>query len=367
MFNKRKHERERLVVEFYNISPEDKKFARELVKKYGQNSISYLALEDDKMLFFGKNADGIVAFGIIGHVVVVCGDPICAPKDFSVLLNDFHDFCHEHSYQCTFLGVTAAFIKEYEAMGYKHVKAGDEAIFELKEYNLSGGKMQKMRANVNHANKAGLTTHEYKPNDGRDSDIEQGILAVSEEWLADKKSGQLGFSVGGVGLENPLDRRYFYVTDNADKIVAFNVYIPFAGMNGYLADVTRRLHNAPSGATEKINFDAFTVFNEEGVKWGSLGLSPLANVHEEGVKDSLATKLLELIYEKCNGFYGFKDLHHAKEKYTPTSWIPIYIVYSTKIITPEIAYAIIKIQNQGGLSDFLLSNIKERLHGHIKK
>ena len=364
MFNKRKPGKKGLLIELHdNLSSEDKSRARELVKKYGQNSISYLALENDKMLFFGKNTDGIIAFGIIGHVVVVCGDPICAPENFRDFLVEFHDFCHEHSYQFVFLGATAAFIKEYEAMGYKHVKAGDEAVIELSEYHLSGGKMQKLRANVNHANKAGLTTHEYKPNESRNLDIEREINAVSDEWLEDKKSGQLGFTVGGVGLDNPLDRRYFYVTDSAGKIVAFNVYLPFAGMNGYLADVTRRLHDAPGGATEKINFDAFMRFNEEGVRWGSLGLATLANVHEDGVKDSLATKMLELIYEKCNRFYGFKDLHHAKEKYTPTSWVPVYIVYSTKLITPEIVYAIIKIQNPGGLSDFLLSHVKEHLHG----
>ena len=54
--------------------------ARELVKKYGQNSTSYLALEEDKNLFFGKDANGVIAYGVVGGTVVVLGDPICAQE-----------------------------------------------------------------------------------------------------------------------------------------------------------------------------------------------------------------------------------------------------------------------------------------------
>jgi len=355
------------IIERHEATPEELERARGLVLKYGQNSISYLTLENDKTLFFSEKIEGVIPFGVVGDVIIVCGDPVCAPEDFKTFLQEFNDFCENNLYYSVFLGTTAAFVKEYEAMGYKHVKAGDEARFDLDEYKISGGKMQKLRANVNHANKAGLVLHEYKPNECRDVDIEKGIDAVSKAWLGDKKSGELGFGVGGVNLKNPLDRRYFYLTDEAGTIVAFNVFLPFMcpSGKGYLADVTRRLHDAPGGATEKINFDAFMIFHGEGTKWGSLGLSPLANVHEDGVKDDLAVKLLEFIYEHGNSFYGFKDLHHAKDKYKPTDWVPSYIVYSTKHLTAEVVYAIIKIQNPGGISDFLTSKIKDHFpHKH---
>ena len=340
-----------------NMSAKAKACLRELVVKYGQNSSSYLALEDDKMLFTGKDVDGVVAYGVVGNVVTVCGDPICAPDDFIRFLAEFKAFCAECSYQCIFLGTSDVFLKQYTMLGYSHVKSGEEAKFLLSQYELKGGKMAKLRALINHANKE-VTTHEYKPNDERDEGIEKGINAVSEAWLEGKKSGQLGFSVGGVGLEDPLDRRYFYAVDADGKIVGFNVFLPFDNKNGYMADVTRRIPHAPGGITEKLVYDGFMAFKEEGAQWGSMGLAPLANVHEEGVKDDMTVKLLEFIYEKCNSFYGFKDLHHAKEKYSPTVWAPGYFVYSSKNITPEMAFASVKIQNPGGISDYLLSSLK---------
>jgi len=333
-------------------------YARALVKRYGQNPISYLTLEDDKELYFGEKVPGVVAYGLVGKTVVVCGDPIAAPQNFVALLTEFQAFCASFSDQCAFLGTTDMFLEQYTDLGYRHLKFGEEARFHLMAYQLAGGKMAKMRAQVNHANKAGLTTHEYRPHAGKDPVLEEQFHRVSEQWLEGKKSGQLGFTLGSVGLDNPLDRRYFYAKDPVGAVVAFHVFTPFAGMNGYMADITRRTPDAPGGVTQKINFDAFMTFREEGVEWGSLGLAPLANVLELHEKNCVDAKFLHLIYETCNRFYGFKSLHQTKEKTSPTHWVPGYLVFSTKHITPSMAYAVIKIQNPGGVKDFLL----EQLH-----
>jgi len=324
-----------------------------LVKQHGQNPASYLTLEDDKKLYFGRRVPGVIAYGQVGMTVVVCGDPIAAPEDFMELLVEFQAFCANRSSQCVFMGTTEDFLEQYTTLGYRHVKYGEEARFDLTEYQLAGGRMAKMRAQVNHANKAGLITCEYRPQQMKDTEIEGHLHRISKQWLQEKKSGQLGFTIGSVGLENPLDRRYFYAKDAEGNIVAFHVFIPFAGKNGYMADITRRMPGAPSGVTEKINFDAFMTFREEGIAWGSLGLAPLSNVLESHEKNSIDAKFLNLIYEKCSRFYGFKSLHLAKERAVPTLWMPGYLVYSTRHITPSIAYAMIKIQNTGGVKDYL--------------
>ena len=325
--------------------------ARELVKKYGQNSVSYLALEEDKNLFFGKDADGVIAYGIVGGTVVVLGDPICAPDDFLILLAEFKSFCSDSSFECVFLGTTDVFIEQYTMLGYSHIKCGEEARFYLPEYSLSGGKMANLRAKINKANTDNIKTVEYKPLEKRDPDIEKKMHLISQQWLKDKKSGQLGFTQGSLGLDDPMDRRYFYATGENGEIVAFHIFTPFAGMNGYGADITRRVHDAPRNVTEKINLDAFMVFKEEGVEWGTMGLAPLVNEHPDSGEDE-GSKLLEFVYEHFNRFYGFKALYLAKDKYHPTVWVPNYFVYSTKTLTPEMAFAIVKIQSPGGIKDY---------------
>jgi len=343
-----------------NITKANVDRALALIRKYGQNPFSYLSIEEDKYLFFGREADGVISYGYVGGTIVVLGDPICAPDDFLAFLAEFKSFCKDGSYECVFIYATDVYIEQYALLGYSHVKCGEEARFDLKEFQLLGRKMERLRTLVNRANRENLTTLEYKPLEKRDMEVESAIASITGQWLEGKKSGELGFSIAGTGLEDPKDRRYFYAKDADGKIVGFNVYLPFMGMKGWVADITRRTADAPRGVTEKINVDAFMVFKEEGSEWGTLGLAPLAHVLEGDEKDSQSAKLLNFVYEHLNSFYGFKSLYVAKDKYSPSLWIPEYFVYSTKTFTPEIAYAIVRIQNPGGISDYFKGILKSK-------
>ena len=66
--------------------------------------------------------------------------------------------------------------------------------------------------NINHAAKAGVTVREYKVMEQRDTEIEKGVDRITQEWLQQKKSGLLKFTLGSVGLEQPMDKRYFYAS-----------------------------------------------------------------------------------------------------------------------------------------------------------
>ena len=80
--------------------------------------------------------------------------------------------------------------------------------------------------NINHAAQAGVTVREYKVMEQRDTEIEKGFDRITQEWLQQKKSGLLKFTLGSVGLEQPMDKRYFYAS------TAFIVFVPFLGKKG---------------------------------------------------------------------------------------------------------------------------------------
>jgi len=333
-------------------SPHLRAWARELVLADGQNSLSYLALEDDKLLFFSEGVPGVVAYTITGDFVVVLGDPICAADDFPVVLREFYTFCAAGDYTVAFLGTTAAYLQQYAAMGFDWIKASEEACLDLTGFTLAGSARAKMRSKVNGATHAGVTVHEYRPLERRDRRIEHAFDAISTEWLRQKKTGELGFVVGGVNVREPLDRRYFYARDAAGEIVGFHVFLPYAGLTGYVVDVTRRRAGAPAGVTEKITAEAFLQFKAEGCTVASLGGAPLAHMGEADNPHPVADRALSLIYERGNGFYGFRDLRRSKNKYGPV-WQPSYWVYPRGTLTPRMIMAVIKVQNPGGFADYL--------------
>jgi phosphatidylglycerol lysyltransferase len=127
-----------------------------------------------------------------------------------------------------------------------------------------------------------------------------------------------------------------------------------------MADVTRRLPDAPQGVLEILIYEAFMIMRDEGVEWGSMGLSPLANVRDEDHK-MIISRLFEFVYENLNRMYGFKALHHSKEKYAPTEWQNKYIAYHPTLFSPKMAYAIVKSQNPKGIPELLQAQLKKQL------
>ena len=157
-----------------------------------------------------------------------------------------------------------------------------------------------------------------------------------------------------------MDKRYFYALNSDGKMVAFIVFVPFLGENGYMADVTRHGKDAPSGVMEKIIYEAFQVFKEEGIGYGSLGVAPLAGLDADS-KNPME-HLLQFIYDHLNACYGFRDLYRAKEKYSPTEWVPSYYAYLPKYPTPGMLYATVEIQNPHGIRGYILTLLKGELH-----
>lgn len=343
-------------VQQQEVDRQKRQHARMILNLYSQNPCSYLALEDDKSLYFGQDVEGIVPYGTVGDTIVVNGDPVCRDEDFPKLLAEFKTFCQNSAHNIFFLGLTDQYLAEYEKQGFGYVKSGEEARFDLSAYEISGKKGAKMRMNINHATKAGVTIHEYKVLEKRNPALEQEFDRITEEWLEGKKSGLLQFTMGTVGLENPMDKRYFYAENADGKMVAFIVFVPFLGKNGYMADVTRHGKDAPSGVMETIIYQAFQVFKEEGVGYGSLGVAPLAGLDTES-KNPME-HLLQFVYDHLNACYGFRDLYRAKEKYSPTEWVPSYYAYLPKYPTVGMWYATVKLQNPTGIPGYIFSFLK---------
>lgn len=337
----------------------EKEKVRKLVMETGQNPMAYLALESDKRYYFSELVQGVCAYQVVSNVFVVCGDMICKPEDGFVFLNEIMSMCRQNGYKILFLNITDTFRDLYTLAGFGQIKYGEDACFQLENYNLKGGKVAKVRAAINHATKAGMVVLEYKPYVGRNSEIEKQFYAISNEWLAGKQSDEMGFMLGGMGLEDPLDRRYFYCVDPDGIIQGLVVFLPYLQRKAYLADVTRRRTKAPQGVLEKIIYEGFMQFKEEGAEWGNMGLSPLYNI-AEGDHTTITEKLFNFIYENMDQGYDFKALHHAKEKYAPTHWIPRYIAYDATVFLPVYAYAIVRVQINKGLIKMAFSELLKK-------
>lgn len=336
---------------------EDKKKVLGLLRKYGVNPGCWLYLEDDKTYFFGKEVEGVAAYAISNDTMVILGDPVCSPEDFPKFLVELKTYCNINNYAMMFLSITGQFLSHYKALDFGYVKCGEEPRFRLAEYTLSGKASAKMRAAVNHGRKAGLTVYEYHPLEKRDTHIEEEIEQITKEWLATKKSHEeLIFTLGGPGLLDPNDKRYFYAVNEDGQMQGFIVFLPFMQKKGYYADVTRRRPDSPGGTMEVIMYEAFEKMKEEKVEWVSMGLAPLAHLDKEDDKgNKVLAAMFTIIHDHFNSVYDFENLSRAKQKYNPTVWEPAYFAYSPRLLTPAMALAVIAVQSPTGISQYVTS------------
>ena len=317
--------------------------ALELVREYGEDSLSYLTLEQGKKYFFAKSCEGFIAYVVVGRIAVCLSNPICSKEHLKNFLSEFRGFCEENKLRICLCSVGGEIVKILEQDGYCVAKYGEEAILDLSIYQTVGSSTSKLRQKLRRAEKSGIKTVEYQPQKHRDFNLEQKIVSVSEEWYADK-NGRLTFTLGEINLDNPLDRRYFIAMDENEEIQAILVFAPFSRREGYFLDVMRRRKDSIPGVMEKAIIDSAMKMRDEGVSWLSLGVAPLAGIDKQE-KMNLLEKCLNLAYNYMNYNYGFKTLYDYKRKFAPSQWQPRYVVYQPDLSCFQVGCAMLKARN----------------------
>ena len=331
--------------------PADRARVLALQREYGKNSMSGLALERDKQWFFSSAVDGVAAYAISGHDMIVCGDPICAAGDLPVFLRELRRFALKSRLRIIFLFTLAENLPVYRRAGFGCYKSGEEAVFDLQSYTMQGKRPSNARALVHQARREGLTVFEYDPRAGRDEKIEAQFGEITDAWLAEKHTSLLQFALGGVGFGEESDKRYFCAADGDGRIHGFMVFLPYRRGQGYMVDVMRRRPGCAHGTMEIIFHDAFLQLRDEGVRWGSLGVAPFANT-VSAERHTLFERLERYNFENMNDIYGFQPLWFAKEKYGP-DWQPVYLVCRPKHMTLSMGYSAMNVLDTKGFSDYV--------------
>ena len=316
------------------------------VRQYGTNSSSYVLLEGPKRYFTSPKVNGFVAYQLSAGVAVIGGDPICAPAEASLLLEEFLRAMQERPV-CAYQ-VTPEMLRAFRRAGFKHIQIGNEAIFDLTRFTLAGGQMELVRAATNKARREDVVIFEHRPFALDAEQINKELREVSAEWLQEKGNSEMGFLLGSPTLERRSAKRYFVARSGGGKgrIEGFIVCEPIYGRNGYYLDCTRRRVDAVRGTMELLTAEIFRRLRDEGYDLGSMGLAPLANLDDPDLSHHpRLTRLMKFAYERVEGTYDFKHLYRYKAKYHPHRWERRYLCFNQPRFSPRMLYATIQVRN----------------------
>jgi phosphatidylglycerol lysyltransferase len=320
-----------------------------IFKNYSRYSLSAFAVQDDKHHLLAAGNRALIAFSTRGSVAIACGDPLAAEEDFEASVREYTDYCRRNGWTPCIYEAAEEKLPIYGKLGLQYLKLAEEAMIDLKEFSLAGGKRANLRAMVNKTRKTGMKVLKYESGLKRDPHIEEQLEAVSAEWLDDKRLPEMGFTLGRFSLEGLKGVPVFVGTLDGE-VKAFCTWIPYRNGQSAVLDLMRKRKDAVSGAMDLLLAESLLQLKDEGFTEASLSNAPLANINAP--HDTL-DRGVKLLFENMNSFYGYKNLFQFKKKFSPR-WEGRHLVYPAGTDLPRVAYALLRIHNSGGLLRLLL-------------
>jgi lysylphosphatidylglycerol synthetase-like protein (DUF2156 family) len=254
-----------------------------LLRKFGDFSAAYHTLQPD-LEYYVEPDLGYVAFKRIPRKfsridsILVLANPVVSAADRYGLLQRFL-----HIYpQAAFFQIDTEVALMLSSLGRYVNEFGVDTDLYL-PYSLAGGKRADIRLLYNRARASGVQVVELTRAQRADYGIQDDtIIELCNEWIRSRpaKRREFSFLSRRYNYRDEPDCRKFYAL-HYGKLVGLVVFDPIykAGrINAYAEVIARTNHAAPKGTRDYLLLTAMEKMAKEGVRFVSLGLSPLAEI-----------------------------------------------------------------------------------------
>ncbi|WP_432813665.1 phosphatidylglycerol lysyltransferase domain-containing protein [Pantanalinema sp. GBBB05] len=323
--------------------------ARQIIDQHGQTSLARLSLLNDKTYYFSPSRQSVVAYVAKGRAAIALGEPIGPITDRQETVVAFGEFCDRNDWFPVFYEVLPESLPLYDELGFQRVQIGEEAIIDLKTFNLKGKANQNLRTACNRLTKTGHTVQVYQP--PISDDLIHSLKPVSEEWLRAKQGSEKRFSIGWFDRDYLRNCFIGVVYDSGGRLVAFTTLLSGYNQLEVTVDLMRHRQEAENGTMDFLFVSLAQRFQQLGYEGFNFSLSPLAGVGTTPDAQRIE-KGLNYFFEHLNQFYNFKGLHQFKEKFQPR-WEPRYLVYPRLADLPDIAVGLVRADSGDRLLDYL--------------
>lgn len=290
--------------------------------KSSDNSYASLALLPDKSILFDKGKDSFIMYGNTNGNLISMGDPIGDKKHFREIIQDFYRIGKQSGKNIAFYEISKDHLSEYLELGLKIIKIGEEAIVNLKDYDISTPLYKKIRYTFNKFEKMNFTFKVVDSIEGIESQLEE----VSNNWLKNKKAKEKSFSLGSFNLDYLKNFKVALLYNENNELIAFSNLLSTENKNEVAIDLMRYVESAPSGTMEYLFIKIINWSKENEYERFSLGMAPLAGIYG-GELAPLWNKLSVFLFNHGGNFYNFEGLKQFKDKFAP-QWESKYLAYS---------------------------------------
>jgi lysyl-tRNA synthetase, class II len=317
-------------------TPDRRRHAEQIVRRWGDDTLDYFALRRDKNYFFSADGQSLIAYLYVRGTAMVAADPIGPPGGEERVLDEFLSFCAERGWRVAFFAVREADAEIYRARGMHVIYLGDEAILRCDRFSLDGAERKAVRAAVKHVEKG----HEFELI--AENEAEPALVAelneISEEWRQGAPERGFTMELGeDVEGKNPDFVLAIARAKQGGRVEGFLRFVPVYGDEpGYSLDLMRRRPDSTNGMTEFLIARAAMALGARGFKRLSLNFAAWGRLLDSAENAGLGGRLQRLMARGLNPFFQIQSLRDFNQKFGP-EWVPRSVVIDEVADLPRIA------------------------------
>lgn len=309
--------------------------ASKLVELWGDDTLSYFALRNDKRFFFSSDGRAMIAFACYGGYALASGEPIGDPNSVSRVVAEFVAMCRARGLRIAFLGVREDRLDLLRDHGLRGYYYGDEALLNCRAFTLEGPLRRPIRLPANKLSKRGYAFELIDESAcGREILCELEAIRAAHHGPDEVGGFTMGLDRAITGQSRGL--LLAIARDPGGRVAAFLRLAPCSGrVATYTLDLMRRLPECINGVNEFLIAQTALALRERGVDFLSLNFSiyrRFMGVRAHVDFEQRATRWLLIRFE---WLLPVRPLVRWNEKWKPC-WIPRCIVHEPGRLLPTI-------------------------------
>ncbi|MBS4167516.1 phosphatidylglycerol lysyltransferase domain-containing protein [Parachlamydia sp. AcF125] len=302
-------------MDIHEVNEKEKK----LFIRYG--SAASEAMFDFPCHFFRiPSCQGVIAYRIEYGCAIVFGEPICPPRETSMLVEAFHYHCQEENLNIIYIIVSEKFAK-WAKSSYCNIliEACSELIFDPEIDPCLAS--NRLRHRVEKASKRGLTVHEYIP---FDAEIEDTLKHIGVKWHKAIKGphiylGHLNF------FESYMGKRWFYAKEG-EKITGMIMLSRVEASHGWLLKFLTTSPDASPATSEFLMTSVLEILRKENCRFLSKGTAPANFLGEVSGLGYISMHILSTLYKVISKIFKFEKRKEYWLRYGPKV-VPSYLLF----------------------------------------
>jgi phosphatidylglycerol lysyltransferase len=324
--------------------PAEREEAARILEQWGRTSLDVFKLLPDKSLYFSESRRSVLAYSVGRGFALALGDPVGPPAEMRSAIESFSAFCRDNGWGVGFHQVPGDLLPTYQAAGFRHLRIGDCAIVDLKDFSIEGPAGREWRATVRKVENKGIRHVRFEP--PLSDETIDSLQEVSDEWLRIGGRRERAFTVGQFGREYVRATPVVAAIDATGRPVAFVNVVRSYRPGEATIDLMRHRADAPNKIMDYLFVKLFLWDKEHGFERFDLGLAPLSGLLD--LDDPTAEEAaVQAFLQRLSFIFRFVGLKQYKAKFA-TWWEPSYVAYRSPLDLVRFAVALAAVSEVGG-------------------